>query len=132
VFAGALDARRWRAVVISPGKRPMQALTGAFQVGDHGDIGELARSLVPSLDDGLLLFVDQSEELITIADRGEADRASALIGALADGYPNVRVLLAVRGDFLTRVAALPGLTAPLTRGLHLLRPLTANDVREAI
>ncbi len=132
ILAGALDARRWRVVVVSPGRRPMQALTAGLQVGAAEDIAALARSLVPSADDGLLVFVDQSEELITIADRDEAARAGELIGALADGHPNVRVLLAVRGDFLTRVAVLPGLTAPLTRGLHLLRPLTASDIREAI
>jgi formylglycine-generating enzyme required for sulfatase activity len=44
----------------------------------------------------------------------------------------VHVLLAVRGDFVTRVGALPGLGDAVERALFLLQPLTPDGVREAI
>jgi hypothetical protein len=48
----------------------------------------------------------------TVRCRGpRAWRAAALLAALGDGIPGIRVLFAVRGDFLTRVATLPGLAA---------------------
>src|SRR6185369_4666859 len=51
---------------------------------------------------------------------------------LARPEPAVRVLLSVRGDFFTRVASLPGLGAEAERALYLLRPMSAEGLREAI
>jgi hypothetical protein len=44
----------------------------------------------------------------------------------------VRVLMTVRGDFLTYLAALLGLGEELSRALYLLRPLSPAAMREAI
>jgi eukaryotic-like serine/threonine-protein kinase len=92
--------------------------------------GELVRGLRPPDDEGLLIVIDQLEELVTLG--AGAERVAEILAALADGVPGVKVLLAVRGDFLTRVAALPLLGGPVTRGLHLLRVLSAADLREAV
>src|SRR5262249_56502355 len=104
------DDRRWHAVTVVPGRRPWDALR------------EL--DLQPPADRGILVVVDQLEELVTVADRAQAERVAELLVAIADGIPGVKALVAVRGDFLTRVATLPGLDRAITRGLHLLRVLS--------
>jgi formylglycine-generating enzyme required for sulfatase activity len=55
-----------------------------------------------------------------------------LLGELALPSKGVRVLLAVRGDFLTRLCALPGLGEEAERALYILRPMPPEGVREAI
>jgi eukaryotic-like serine/threonine-protein kinase len=135
LIGGALgDDRVWRAVTVAaPGRRPFTALADALGLATRdAPAAELARAIRPGTGDGVVLVVDQLEELVTLAERVDAIRCTELIAALADGVPGVRVVAAVRGDFLTRVAALPGLAVPMTRGLHLLRALTEADLREAV
>jgi serine/threonine protein kinase/formylglycine-generating enzyme required for sulfatase activity len=80
----------------------------------------------------LLLFVDQLEELLTLADPEEARVVAATLSALAVRSPSVRVLATARSDFLSRLAMLPGLGDELARGLYFLRPLTGEHIREVI
>ncbi len=136
VLAGALaDRRRWRVVTIVPGRRPWDALRDALAI-DGGDPRDRTLDVIrrarPSEADGILVVVDQLEELVTLAGPDQAARVAEAIAAIADGVPGMKALLSVRGDFLTRVAALPELGPSLTRGLHLLRVLGAEDLREAV
>ena len=80
----------------------------------------------------LLLFVDQLEELLTLAEPEEARMVAAAIAALAVRSPSVRVLATARSDFLSRLAMLPGLGDELARGLYFLRPLAGEHIREVI
>ncbi|MEO7733756.1 MAG: serine/threonine-protein kinase, partial [Kofleriaceae bacterium] len=134
VLAGALGGdRRWRAVAIVPGRTPWTTLREALGITParaDASAAELVRGLRQPDDEGLLIVIDQLEELVTLG--AGAERVAEVLAALAEGVPGVKVLLAVRGDFLTRVAALPLLGAPVTRGLHLLRVLSAADLREAV
>lgn len=135
IIAGALDDRAWRAVVITPGRRPFTTLCDACGLTASDatlPASELVRRLLIDARAGLVLVIDQLEELVTVADAVEAERATQLIAACSDGLPGVRVLLAVRGDFLTRVMELVPLTDLMTRGLYLLRGLSDAQLREAI
>ena len=80
----------------------------------------------------VLLFVDQLEELLTQSDPAEAALASEALAALIPYSPYVRILGTVRGDFLSKLIGLPGLGAEVARGLHLIGPLSADGLREAI
>jgi serine/threonine protein kinase/formylglycine-generating enzyme required for sulfatase activity len=136
VLAGGLeDDRRWRAVTIAPGRDPWSAMSEALRIDPAragAAAGALVRSLRPADGEGLLIVIDQLEELVTLSAAGAVERVAEVLAGIADGVPGVKALLAVRGDFLTRVAALPALGVPVTRGLHLLRVLSAADLREAI
>jgi formylglycine-generating enzyme required for sulfatase activity len=81
---------------------------------------------------GLLLFVDQLEELLTLSEPDEARVVAAALAALAVRSSSVRVLATGRSDFLSRLAMLPGLGDEMARGLYFLRPLTGEQVREVI
>ena len=132
VLAGGLDdRRRWHIVTLLPGRKPWQVLRSMLAV-DGTTVGDVVRALRPADDAGVLVVIDQLEELVTLSDPAEAVLVAGLLAAIADGVLGIKALLAVRGDFLTRVAALPGLGSPMTRGLHLLRTLSAADLREAV
>jgi eukaryotic-like serine/threonine-protein kinase len=135
VLTGGLgDPRRWRVVSLAPGRTPWIALCDALGLDPAIAVpaDELVRRLRPDRSAGILIAIDQLEELVTLSAPAEAVRVAEVIAAIAGGVPGVKALVAVRGDFLTRVAALPELGAPMTRGLHLLRVLSAADLREAV
>ncbi len=146
ITQGALDEHRdFSVLTLWPGVQPLAALIAALAplLGQtEAELGALLAEAPERLGStlrrtfkegkGLLLFVDQFEEIVTLSDPEQAPRFARLLGELALPSPGVRVLLTVRGDFLARLAALPGLGGELERALYLLRPLTPEGMREAI
>ena len=148
ILGGALDvgiARKWRSAAFTPGRQPVQAVVAALarclQRSPAGvaaaleeDTAQFARDLRRELGPGrgIVLLVDQLEELVTLAGPLEAARAARLIARLAADIPGVRVVATARGDFLTRIAQLPGLQDGLPRALYFLLPLSTAGVREAV
>jgi formylglycine-generating enzyme required for sulfatase activity len=146
VTDGALgDGRRHVVATLVPGRRPLATLAAvlASSLGldeaavareAREDPAALARAVRAALgrERGFLLFVDQSEELITLADAEEAPLFAETIAGLPAVAAGVRVLVTVRGDYFTRLAVLPGLGDELARSLYLLRPLSPEGVRAAI
>lgn len=146
IAQGELDARRsFICLGLVPGHRPLASLAAALSpfVGvvaselaaqlaqDPTQLGALLREACRGLQ-SVLLFVDQAEELLTISEATEASAFSIALGELRWLDASVRLLATVRGDFFTRLAALPGLGDEISRGWYLLRPLSSGDVREAI
>ena len=146
VAEGALGSgRAWSVVSVTPGRRPLAALADAIApvVGKGGaelleglraDPASIARALRSrsSPTAGVLIYIDQLEELVTMAAPEEAAAVGEILGSLATGLPEVRVLGSVRSGVLTRLAPLPGLGDELTRAIYILRPLSAERLREAI
>jgi serine/threonine protein kinase/formylglycine-generating enzyme required for sulfatase activity len=146
IIDGALeDWRRWRSARLVPGRRPVAALAAALapvlevqedQLAEllHTEPSTLARRLRARLgaQEGLVLYVDQLEELVTLASQEEATQAGIALGVLAEGVTGVRMLATGRSDFLTRLTTVPGLGAEVPRALYLLRALTPEEMREAI
>jgi serine/threonine protein kinase/formylglycine-generating enzyme required for sulfatase activity len=139
------DARTWSVVALVPGRRPLVALAAAL--APHLDVDEeallknlclepaaLARSLRRHHGDtkGLVLFVDQLEELVTMGDEAETEILGEALRPLTSGIPGVRLLMTVRSDFLTRVLAVTGFGDEVSRRLYLLRPLSIEGTRDAI
>jgi len=148
VVEGALeDGYTWRPARMVPGRRPVATL--ASVLAPHFPLGEarierlareeptaLVRALRASLGEhtrqGVLLHVDQLEELVTLSEPGESLLMAELLAQMASGLAGVRLLATVRSDFLTRLGVLPGLGEALSRALYLLRPLGREEVREVI
>lgn len=146
VAEGALgEDQTFSVVTLWPGRRPLVALAAALVpvlgkkeayiiaalATNPSWLGQALRERCQG-GRGVLLFIDHLEELLTLGEPGEAARFAEILGDLALPSPGVRVLLAVRGDYLTRLGALPGLGNEIQRALYLLRPLTPDGVREAI
>ncbi|HMG19754.1 MAG TPA: serine/threonine-protein kinase, partial [Kofleriaceae bacterium] len=120
VRAGVIPAlpAGWRAVVIRPGAAPTAALAAA--VGPSG----------PPADGGLVIAVDQLEELFTLCrDPAERERfAAALAGLARSADDRTRVVLIVRDDFLARIAELAPLRDRLARAVTLLATPDDDDL----
>jgi eukaryotic-like serine/threonine-protein kinase len=135
IAAGGLgDRRAWRSRAILVGRHAAASLRDALSLASAPELStsEVVRAAGATSATGLVIFLDQFEELVTLNAPGEAAEAATLIASLARGVPGVKVLIGVRGDFLTRVAALPELGTLMMRGLHLLRALTPADARDAV
>ncbi|MFO0755798.1 MAG: SUMF1/EgtB/PvdO family nonheme iron enzyme [Byssovorax sp.] len=146
VIEGALgDGRAYSVVSLVPGRTPLGALVAgtapilgvseeALAAALREDPGALGRDLRRALgkDRGTILLVDQLEELCTLGDPGEAALFDQVIARTATRAAGVRIVATVRGDYITRLAAWPGLGAELGRALYLLRPLSGEAAREAI
>jgi eukaryotic-like serine/threonine-protein kinase len=146
VTEGALaDGRRWTVIQLVTGRRPLAALAAALapHLGeDEVRLAERLRAEPASLgrmlrrkqarDAGVVLFIDQAEELVTMGNPEETGITGEVLGHLASGVPGFRLLMTVRSDFLARVAVVSGLGDEITRALYLLRPLLPEAMREAI
>ncbi|WP_437926558.1 protein kinase [Sorangium sp. So ce291] len=82
----------------------------------------------------ILLFVDQFEELYTLGAAPEERAAfvACLEGAADDASSPLRVLLAVRSDFLERMAEDHGFAGHVTRWLSLLPPMGREGLRDTL
>ncbi len=144
---GALqEGRKWTVLRLVPGRRPATNLaaslapllkrddeeTIAKEIQDEPDLvlREIRRRM--GIGRGLVVFVDQLEELLTLSSANDAKAAADFLGRIAAGVPGLKVVATIRGDFLTRLARLSGLANDLSRSLYLLRPLSPDRIREAI
>ncbi|WP_437915025.1 protein kinase [Sorangium sp. So ce302] len=154
---------RWEALVLRPGRRPLAALADVLaqeleeaREGAQGTRPEIdpaallarlrvepgalaaqlrARCRRNGPEHRILLFVDQFEELFTLGT--EAGERSEFMGCLEgvadDASSPLRVMLAVRSDFLDRIADdHRTFMDTVTRGLMFLPPLGREELREAI
>lgn len=144
---GALqDGRKWAVIRMVPGRRPTTNLAASLSaLVKRDDEEKLAKEIEGEPDlvcreirrrlgigRGLLLFVDQLEELLTLSSADDAKAASGFFSRIAAGVPGLRMIATVRGDFLTRLARLSPLANDISRSLYLLRPLSPDRIREAI
>jgi serine/threonine protein kinase/formylglycine-generating enzyme required for sulfatase activity len=143
---GALGgARQWAKIRLVPGRDPMGSLIAALAgaLGDpddaaietlRSDPSALTRALIQRLgsSQGVVIFIDQLEEIVTVAEPSEAVLAGEALRRLIADQPGVRLLATVRSDFIGRVAAILAVGDELTRALYILRPMSPEKIREAI
>jgi formylglycine-generating enzyme required for sulfatase activity len=145
VAQGVLDTERtWSVAAMTPGAHPVAALTAALAQL----LGEEPAALAPLIHQpralrerllrhtgdhrGVLLFVDQLEELISQSDPAEKKLVGATLAQLAQPIPGVRLLIALRSDYLARAEVLSGLGERLPAALYFLRPMSPQQLQEAI
>jgi len=146
IVDGALGGdRRWRVLQVGPGTHALGALMAAVAPAlglaedallaevtrDPAALGRALRHAAGQ-HDAFVLFLDQLEELVTIAEPGDAELVAETLRQLAVMSPSVRLLATVRGDFLTRVAARFGRADEIMRAVHLLLPPGKDELRSAI
>jgi serine/threonine protein kinase/formylglycine-generating enzyme required for sulfatase activity len=135
-------SRAWDVVQVMPGPRPLTAIAEALApvlAGNAAAIADAMRAEPLVFDHfvrrhlgprrGLLLFVDQLEELVTMAPPAEAALVGKALGSLAARSADLRLLATARSDFLPRLV---GLMDEIARALYFLQPLSPAHIREAI
>lgn len=132
---------RWDAVVTTPGARPRVSLAKALAGWVQVDQDTSADALVTRLGDavqarecGLVLLIDQLEELATVSEEPERSWLATVLKRLGEHVvPGVRVVVAARRDLVDSLLTFADLNRALVRGAVFIEPLTAlmwNDVVE--
>ncbi|HET6560934.1 MAG TPA: BTAD domain-containing putative transcriptional regulator [Marmoricola sp.] len=112
-LAAALLADGERVVVVTPGRRPMAAL-----------------STVPTTGRPVLLVVDQAEEAVTMCD--DPAEVEEFFAVLTSHAPRGRLVVALRADSFGALAAYADFARLVEQSLYVLTPMTADSLREAI
>lgn len=136
----------WRFTLFTPGRDPMAELF--FQMTRDSPIGDSRISLEamithPAMARHLsevngsqrpqMLFIDQFEELFTLAPAARRDRFISALSAMTDPADStVRVVIAVRADFYAACAQFPWLAGRITNNQVLVGPMTKSELRRAI
>jgi WD40 repeat protein len=116
----------------SAGYRSREVLAQRLKA-EPGHLGWLLRTRARRRRERILLFCDQFEEVFTLASGNERAALFACIcGAVDDALSPVRVVVAMRSDFLDRLADAPALAEFVGRGVFLLGPMNRDELRTAL
>ena len=122
----------WDAAVVEPGPDPRAALAaalaplvpGAAELEPSALVAELAER-ASGEGRGIVLLVDQLEELATVSGAGGRAFLAALLAQLAEhALPGVRALVTVRRDLLDPLLGIEGLGPGLIHGSVLIEPVS--------
>jgi hypothetical protein len=101
---------------------------------EPGFLGTVLRSRARHAGQSILLFIDQLEELYTLCD-DERERlafTACLASVADDATAPLRVVIAMRSDFLDRVAEDAHFLGELGKGLYFVRAPDRDGLREAL
>ncbi len=148
VGEGAIGGgRRWRTISTQPGRHPMQSLSEAIAEAlgprtDQLDLLEQLRQDPASVQRqlhkrtserrGLVLFIDQLEELLTHGHESDAREYLRCLTVLFERQAGLRLIMAVRSNFLGTLATIASELLDWTRDVYFLKPLPKDKLREVI
>jgi DNA-binding SARP family transcriptional activator/WD40 repeat protein len=112
-LAAAVRREGRRVVVITPGSRPMDALTA-----------------VPSTGPPVVLVVDQCEEAVALCD--DHEEQARFFAALTTYVEKAPLVIALRADRFGDLAAHADFARLVERGLYLLNPMSSDSLRQAV
>ncbi|MCG8416624.1 MAG: protein kinase [Proteobacteria bacterium] len=149
VRAGLIPALKqsgedWEALIVRPGRSSVTALAAALQVDlaadslidrlrtQPGYLGTVLRAKARATSRRIVLFVDQFEELYTLAadDDQVGQFCACLAGVADDSSSPLRLIVGIRSDFLDRLAEDRQLMARAT--LYFVSPMSRRNLREAL
>lgn len=120
-----------RFIQLRPGRAPMTAVKAAVMRHGASSLESLARDAAHT-GTRLVVVVDQGEELFTAA---AADEAAAFATALADAMragDHVRIVVALRDDYLHRIDALEPLRPLLGSNVFVVSSPTRAELEEIL
>lgn len=126
----AFGQGKWLIRDFRPGENPLAALTNALG-GDPTSPSTTIPALLATLPDAqrLLLFVDQFEELFTVAKVETRDFQNILVRLAEE--PNTYLILGARADFYPKLMTSP-IWSAIKQHRYEVLPLDENGLSEAI
>ncbi len=148
VRSGGLGQDRdWLIATLFPGSYPFEELGAALlrvavdrpsQLIDDLAADELGlvracKRILPQDESGLLLVIDQFEELFSLASRAESDRfMAALVALAADARSRTKVVLTFRADYFNHPLDHPEFAKLITSGLVTVAVPDEAELAEAV
>ena len=137
---------KYQSVLVTPGKDLMASLGAALTkvlakpLAEHPEaVAQQLAAHVDTKGEGIVILVDQLEEIVTLFDakdsKAEKGRLEALdlLSRLAEAPVGLRVIVAARRDLLDSVLAVdPHFSRALSRGTQQLSPLSGAGWEEVI
>lgn len=126
----AFGQGKWLIRDFRPGENPLTALTNALD-GDPTSPSTTIQSLLATIPDAqrLLLFVDQFEELFTVAKAETRDFQNILVKLAEE--PSTYVILGARADFYPKLMTSP-IWSAIQQHRYEVLPLDEKGLSEAI
>jgi WD40 repeat protein len=118
-----------RPVPITPGELPLANLEFALHQDEQALAGEAGQSGAAAPKPAIVVVVDQLEELFTLC-ASEEERVS-FVERVAQLAGEVRVIVAMRSDFLGESARYPALRQLINDNLEQIGPMTPEQLRSA-
>ncbi|MEO0563865.1 MAG: hypothetical protein AAF125_17300, partial [Chloroflexota bacterium] len=145
---GLEEEETWYIASFVPGRRPLAALSAAltsvtpipdahmnkYLASNEDGILWAADHLLHQPTDRLLIFIDQFEELFTVAER-EAEREQVLkliLHAAQDSSRRVRIVVTLRADFYDRPLHYEAFGNLLRENTQVVLPMSAAEIERAI
>jgi serine/threonine protein kinase len=142
IVDGALGAwpREWQPIICTPGHRPAAAVAAGLRdlCGDAARrpphlVAAALRERARSSGRGVLLFIDQLEELVTLSEPSSRDWLVQLLATLSASLtPGLRCVVAARRDLLDPLLALGELGSLLTKSTMLVSPVSRATWSEVL
>lgn len=143
---GAIDGSdKWYYVEFTPGTSPLTALENALKrvalkstTTFDGSIQSNALTLaletvLPRVDDKLLIVIDQFEELYTLADDNEREKfIEILFHAVRHVADKLHLIITIRADFFDRLITNQDLHRLILNRTEIVLPLNREELEEAI
>lgn len=135
--------KNWQVITLRPGISPLATLSVKLSMlgieipnlrdalqKDINILGHYLRQFAIRENKMLLIAVDQFEEIITLClDKEEQNLyVEAIVSAARSQEEPIRVILAMRDDFLVRVKGLKGLKEHLSQSLEILTTPTSEQL----
>ena len=113
---------------------PPASLLDQLQADERGLLRVVDRALPAGEGSGLVLLIDQFEELFfLVPDRDVTARfLDSLYTAVTDPHSSLRVIVTLRADFYDRPLLHPGLSELMQQCTEVVVPLTTDDLVRAI
>jgi serine/threonine protein kinase len=134
VVDGALGSwpKEWQPIICTPGHHPAAAMAAALRdlCGDAARrpphlVAAALRERARASGRGILLLIDQLEELVTLSEPSSRDWLVQLLASLSSSLvPGVRCIVAARRDLLDPLLALGELGSLLTKSTMLVSPVS--------
>ncbi|KAF0247791.1 MAG: serine/threonine protein kinase with WD40 repeat, partial [bacterium] len=124
----------WRTITFRPGSSPIISLKlkliRELKLSQDLASGNIVHELQSFNAEGLVIIVDQFEEIITLCDSEQKrELFCKILAELTNSLEqNIRVIITLRDDFLVKAKALPFLGEQLTQSLEILTTPSASDL----
>jgi serine/threonine protein kinase len=137
---------KYRSVIVTPGKDLMAALDAALskvlgkKLAEHPEaVAQQLAAYVDAKAEGIVILVDQLEEIVTLHDPKDAKAVTGrlealdLLSRLSEAPVGLRVIVAARRDLLDGILAIdPLFSRALSRGTQQLAPISSAGWEEVI
>ncbi|MDC3957020.1 serine/threonine-protein kinase [Polyangium jinanense] len=130
----------WDTAIAEPGRDPRAAIAAALApflpnaaTLAPGPLCEAMARRASEEERGIVLFVDQLEELVTTSSGESREEAAALLVRIGtQPLPGVRAIVAARSDLLHLLLAMGDLGNTMARGLCRVEPLSPTYWRDSV